>query len=417
VLSGRSISALRRYGAVITGNGGIDGSLPQPVRNLQDGYWSPEKTLKLSALVFKEVYEGHRVASLGCPIGCGRVYNFASGGENVQFQGLQANAVSNYGPFLDCDDPIKILEATFSANELGLDWDGSSAAIAWAFEAFERGILTLEDTDGLELRWGNGSATVELLHKMALRQGIGALLADGPLFATKRINCGLEFAMHVKGAPLRETWLQIDPMWSLGIAVATRGSGHLNGAIKLRVLQSAPDTVKDEMRRFGLNVTFPNPSPEEIASAVAWFENYKSVVDSLGLCYFTSWWADPLALGPDDYADLMSAATGISSTGSSILEQGNRIHNVEKAFNTLHAGLDRQNDYLPDRLYSNEISAGPDKGAKLDRKQFEDLLDHYYAHREYDIRNGWQTPDSLKKLGLSQIAERLCDAGRLGHMN
>lgn len=417
ILVAPSLAKVRRYGTLIAG--GVDGTMPQAVRNLQDGYWPGDKALRLSPLVFRELYERRRAACFSCPIGCGRVYEVLAEGRRTLFQGLEANAVSDFGPLCGCDDAGAVLKAARAANDLGLDWDGASSAIAWAMECFERGLMDSRDTDGLELRWGNARVIPELIALMAARQGFGDILADGPVLAAEKVGKGKELGMNVKGAPLVEPWLNIDPVWSLGVAVATRGSGHLNGAVRLARLRTAPDSILDEMRSLGLNITLPNPSPYEVASAVAWFEDFKAVVDSLGLCYFTSWWSDPYALGPDEYAELYHAATGLPATGQEMLRCGSLVQNVEKAFNTLHAGFGRNDDKLPQRLFTSVISAGPYQGSKLNSSEWERLLDYYYERRGYDLVTGWQKLELLSDLGISELEHRLRSAGRLptGEMN
>ena len=144
-----------------------------------------------------------------------------------------------------------------------------------------------------------------------------------------------------------------------------------------------------------------------------WHEYYKAAIDMLGLCYFTSMWVESQAYQPEDLAELMTAGTGRQYTPEELMLAGQRLHNVQKAFNTLHTGHTRQDDRPPRRLFDEPVQTGPAAGAALDRERWERLLDDYYTAKGWDLTSGWQTGASLQALGLAEVAMKLKTPGRL----
>jgi aldehyde:ferredoxin oxidoreductase len=131
------------------------------------------------------------------------------------------------------------------------------------------------------------------------------------------------------------------------------------------------------------------------------------VTDCLGLCYFTTQWYDPDLLGPADFAALLEAATGRSIEPAELLEIGDRIHNVGKAFNTRHAGFGRADDRPVARFFDEPIASGVRAGTRLDRERWEALLSEYYAAKGWDPASGHQTRRRLYELGLADVADDL----------
>jgi aldehyde:ferredoxin oxidoreductase len=97
-----------------------------------------------------------------------------------------------------------------------------------------------------------------------------------------------------------------------------------------------------------------------------------------------------------------------------LMEVGRRVHNVEKAFNTLHAGFTREDDYPPQRFMIESVKTGPNIGEKLDEEKWSKMLDQYYTVHGWDLRVGWQRAESLNELGLVEVKERLQQEDRLG---
>lgn len=408
------VRKMRRYGTYgYYGVGGIEGTVPQSVRNSQDEFWSYEKTLKMKEIIPKERYEKRRLACYACPTGCGHFYEIGEShlGPAIACEGVHANTVRAFSANLDIDDPEGILRAQALTSQLGLDVDGSSTAIAWAFEAFEKGILTKADTDGLELRFGDPKLLLELLKMTASRQGFGNILADGSYAASREFGPESEkCAVCVKKIGINEQAIRSHKAWALGIATSTRGSGHLCGSPNTEQRRISPE---EGQKYFGIPTAGDPGAYEGKAEMVAWFENFKALVDSAGMCYFSSWWSDSKLCSPKDISILIEKATGINLSAEEALQIGERVLNIEKAFNTIHAGFDRSNDYLPERFYTIPVSDGIYKGERLHLDKWNAMLDRYYEIHGWDKETSLQTSACLDRLGLSDVKQRLSRYGKL----
>jgi len=393
----QSVNARRRNGTRAFLPGANDLGL-LGVRNFQDDYWDSKKIDKIRQEALNEKYEKRKLSCFNCPVYCSHFYKIDSGPyAGLMCEGFQTNIDWDFSAKLDIDDPVSLIKINALCNELGLDIDNSSAPISWAFELFEKEIIGPAETDGLRLEWGNTQAVIELLHKIARREGFGNILAEGSRRASQIIGRGSEnYITHIKGQDSIEA-IRSDKGWALGCVVAARGGGHLNGAFQSHRTPNAGD---------------PN-SYDSKAENVFWFEKFKAVVDMMGICYFTTVWSDMELLGPGDLAHLFTAATGVQLGGEELMEVGRRVHNVEKAFNTLHAGFTRADDYPPKRFMLEPVKTGPNRGETLDEEKWSRMLDQYYQIHGWDIESGWQTAKCLDELGLTKVKQRLLRADRL----
>lgn len=368
------------------------------VRNFQDDYWDNAKIERIRQEILNERYEKRKLSCFNCPLCCSHFYKIDSGPHaGLMCEGFQTNIDWDFSAKLDIDDPEPLIKINALCNELGLDIDNTSAPIAWAFELFEKGIIGLDETGGLRLEWGNSQAVIELIRKIARREGFGKILAEGSKRASEIIGRGSErYVSHIKGQDSIEA-LRSDKGWALGCVVAPRGGGHLDGAFQ-------SDRTVDAGDRY---------SYDSKAEMVFWFERFKAVVDMMGICYFATVWSDKDLLGLDDLERLFSAATGVQMGADQLMEVGRGVHNVEKAFNTLHAGFTRKDDYPPKRFMIEPVKEGPNKGEKLDGQHWSKMLDQYYKVHGWDLRTGWQRADCLDGLGLIKVRKRLQQEKRL----
>ncbi len=368
------------------------------VRNFQDDYWSRKKITKIRQEVLNEKYEIRKLACFNCPIHCSHLFKIDDEPHaSLICEGFQLNVDWDFSAKLDIDDPVALIKINALCNELGLDIDNSSAPIAWAFELYEKRVIGQNDTDGLKLEWGDVNVVIALLNKIAKREGFGNILAEGSKRASKIIGKGSEkYVSHIKGQDSIEA-IRSDKGWALGCVMAPRGGGHLNGAFQSHRTPSASDPHSYDSK----------------SDKVFWFERFKAIVDMVGICYFTTVWSDKALLSVEDFTKLFRTATGISITGKELMQIGQRIHNIEKAFNTLHANFKRKDDYPPKRFMQEPISSGPHKGEKLEEKGWNHMLDEYYRLHGWDIKTGWQTAKCLDKLELVEVKEKLRQSGKL----
>lgn len=413
VARSRASAKLRRNGTHgAYGAGGPDGKGPQSVRNQQDEYWETDRSQNLREIVFREKWEIGRTACSSCPSSCTHMYHMPDGRYGqLTVEGIHTNTVRALGSNLDITDAVAILKAQSLINQLGLNVDAVGSAIAWSFEAWERGLITQADTDGLDLNWGNADAMLELLERIATRRGIGDLLADGVVEAARKLGKGSEaFAMHAKGQGINEQAVRSHKGWALGIFTSTRGGGHLNGAALVDQQGMDPKMAKE---MFG-NEAVARPEGYEGKGAIAaWFEGFKSIVDSVGMCYFTTAWIDMELIGLEQIAVLMEKVTGVRTDPVELGLTGRRIQNIEKAFNTLHADFTREHDIPPRRFFEMAISDGPHKGATLEYEGYGRMLEDYYGAHGWDRVTGRQTARCLDDLALQAVKKRLAAAGKL----
>ena len=406
ILRASSASAALRAGGThgMAGGGGWSGKVPTSVRNLQEEFWDGEKSARISEAAFRPM-EKKRTSCWNCPLSCLHLYETERDGKRIEVEGMHANSVRGLGSNLDLDDPAALLEAHRLCNDSGLDVDGVAAALGWAIECFERGILGPADTDGLELRWGNGESILALIGMIAERKGFGRLLGEGVLEAAKTVGRGSEqFAMHVKGVGLNEQGVRSHKAWGFGMAVSARGGGHLNGS---------PQTENRQIPSWTGQWLFGNEnagvpgSYEGKGKLVAWYEIYKAIVDSAGMCYFASGWYDPALADIQPLSRALEAFGCEGLTPEEIWRRGRRIVEAEKAFNTVHAGFGRKDDILPARVMEEPLTFGPYAGAVMDRPSFEKVLDEFYRERGWDPGTGLQTAEGLMETGAPDIAEYL----------
>ncbi|ABS41790.1 aldehyde ferredoxin oxidoreductase family protein [Clostridium botulinum] len=347
-----------------------------PVRNFQKSY--TDEADKISGETLTEDCLVRKNPCYRCPIACGRWVKLDDG---TECGGPEYETLWSFGSDCDVYDLNAINVANMLCNEYGLDTISAGATIAAAMELYEKGYIKDEDIkgDGLSLKWGDAEAVVGWTKKMALREGFGDKMADGSYRLCESYGVP-EFSMTVKKQELPA----YDPRGIQGhgitYAVNNRGGCHIKGYMISPEILGYPE----KLDRFSL---------EGKAAYAKIFHDLTAVIDSLGLCIFTTF-----GLGVQDYVDMYNVVVGGKlHDAESIMEAGDRIWTLEKLFN-LEAGIDSSHDTLPKRLLKEPIPEGPSKGCV---HRLSELLPEYYAVRGWD-KNGIPTEDTLKKLGLEE---------------
>lgn len=373
-----------------------------PVRNFQDGFWDPEKVERTSQHNL-EKYSVKRISCFACPKASSKYLRVTEGEfEGVEGEGYYVNTQRDFGCKLDIDNLQAIIKAHMLCSQYGLDVDGPAGSIAWAMECYQRGILTSKDTGGLELKWGDYKVVLKLLELIAFRKGFGDLLAEGCKGASEKIGRGSEkYCMHLKGQDLYEP-LRTTRGYAFGTIVAPIGGGHNRGA---STYESIGITAEEGLRLFGIATVGDRKAYEGKAQFCVYNENLKGVLDSLGICTFLTIRSNPRYSNLSELGELLAAATGRTLDVSQLMLIGERIHNIEKAFNT-REGMTRKDDYPPQRFFE-PIKSGPGKGECWDREKFDRLLDEYYTLRGWDTEVGLPKRSTLRRLGLQAVADEL----------
>jgi aldehyde:ferredoxin oxidoreductase len=372
------------------------------IRNGQRANWPMEKRVNLAG---KDTgvpkYKKNVTACFNCPVGCNPYFEINNGKyAGTKGIGYWINSAF-YTARFDVDDPAASLKFHLLTNQLGLDGDTTATVLSWAFECYEKGLMSKKDTDGLELTWGNGDAMIEMVERLAYRRGLGDFLADGVREAALKLGKGSEaFAIQVKGQDSCDPF-RIQKGWGLGCSTSPCGPRHLRGAVG-SIYHSGPKDLPRETTEY-------KNQPE----AVFWQLRAKEIEDMTGLCNYMGTYTGVRALEPGDYAELTSAAMGIEISEEEFMRLGQRTYNLEKAFNTIHAGFSREDDYPPRRYMEEPVNAGPYAGFKCDREDWDKMLDRFYELHGWDVGTGWQTRESLKQLELEDIAGMLEKVDRL----
>lgn len=388
----------------MAGVGGWSGKVPTSVKNLQEEFWDPVKSKSISEDSYKK-YEKKRTGCYNCPLKCLHWYDMENNGECLSGEGMHANSVRGFASNWDVDDPYYVFKSHILCNELGLDVDGVSSAIAYAIECFENNIINITDTHGLELKWGNGIDLTKLIEQIALNENFGKILSQGVYSASKSIGQNTEqYAMNVKNIGINEQGLHSHRAWALGVAVSTRGGGHLSGSPQTENRQ-----ISDQIGKwiFNLDKVGVPCSYEGKGKLVAWYEIYKAIIDSLGICYFDAGWYEVSLAHIGNFVELFNSLTGKEITKDKMWNIGEKIVNFEKAFNTIHAGFTRIDDILPKRVMNSPLSIGPYEGECLEPVKFNKMLDEYYITHGWDMSSGLQTKDSLINIDGLEILEYL----------
>lgn len=354
---------------------------------------------------FNQDYLHRLKACFGCSICCGRTYRVKEG----EFQGLYGEgpelaACWSWGTQPQVDNLAAVLKSDVLSNRMGVDCIETGDTIAFAMECYQRGILSREETGGLELEWGNYRVVHTLIKQIAKREGIGEILGEGMRIAAQKIGKGAEYyARQIKGqsfpAEMRGKHGSV-----LGYLTSTRGADHLRG---IAVDDLMP--VKYIEEHFG-EEALKGDGIKGKGKATKWVQDMTTIPDLFGICkifYILS--AAYSDFTPDDFARIYNAATGMELSGEDILRSSERVYNVEQAFNVKIGGFSRKDDVLPDRLFKEEADGGPAEGKSLKREEIEKLLDEYYQARGWDRETTAPTRKTLEALDLKKIADDLED--------
>jgi aldehyde:ferredoxin oxidoreductase len=342
-----------------------------PTNNFQKSYF--ETANKVSGEALAENYLVKNTACYGCPIACGRRSRLG----DVEAEGPEFETLWAYSADCGIDDLPTVIKANNWCNDYGLDTISAGATIACAMELYEKGLIKPEEIDGPPLNFGSLEAVVEWTRKMGASEGFGAKLALGSYRLAEMYGVP-ELSMTVKKQELPA----YDPRGIQGhglqYATSNRGGCHVRGYLISPEILGVPE----QLDRFSL---------EGKAVWVKAFQDLTAVIDSLGLCLFTSF-----AMGADDYWSVYSAITGLDISKEEFLAAGERIWNLERVFN-LSAGVKSDQDKLPKRLLKEPIPEGPSKGHV---HRLSELLPQYYKERGWSGK-GIPTDDKLAALGIA----------------
>ena len=323
-----------------------------------------------------------------CPVGCSQVKLVTKGPyAGYLSEGPEFETTYSLGSACGVDYLPAVIAADRLCDEYGIDTISAGVSIAWAMEAYEKGILTKKDTDGIELKWGNHAAVIEMLRKIAYQEGLGALLGQGTKKASEKIGKGTgDFAMQVKGLEMPAYDVRGAKAHGLSYATSYTGADHNRGYAYQEIFDVPIPEKYDRLATKGKG------------KLTKWNQDSRSVTcDCAPMCAFLLDMAVP-AVACQNTADLVNAVAGTDFTADDIWKIGERLNNVARLYN-IGEGFSRKDDTFPKRILTEPIKKGNSKGQLISQKDLDEMLDEYYAARGWD-KNGTPTLNKLKELGL-----------------
>jgi aldehyde:ferredoxin oxidoreductase len=342
-----------------------------------------------------------RGTCFACPANCKRRVRVRGRYEvDPIYGGPEYEGLASLGSCCGIDDLEAIAYANQLCNAYGLDVISTGVTIAWAMECFERGLLTKEDTKGLDLRFGNASALTTLVEQIAHRQGFGNLLAEGSLQAAKQIGRGTEkYAMQVKGQEIPPSY-DARTKFSLGLGFVTSptGADHMHS---FKDHYCASERHVQNLRNWGILEPVPleDLGPKKVRAA-KYYVDWRVFLNCVGMCFF-------LPYSQEQICDIVQGATGWNSSMFELMKVGERALAMARAFN-YREGFTTEDDVLPRRFFT-PVESGPSEGAKVPAEDFARARDLYYAMCGWNRETGAPTSTKLHELGVGWVAELLCD--------
>jgi len=365
---------------------------PRDVRGAIREY-NPDKALSIQTAKY------HCYA---CPLGCGGILDTrgVNGGAFDETHKPEYETINQFGPLLKNRSYDSIYYINELLNRAGMDSISAGATVAFAIEAFEAGILTKEDTGGLELTWGNTEAIIALVKQMIAREGFGDVLADGSRIAAQRIGKGSEaFAMQTGGSELPAHDPKTDACLGVHYAAEPAPGKHtvatdlMYNAMSLCDVCSWAPPAKLRLMKETFKPT------ETAALSTAANICYTMVVDGAGGCYY----GEMMGVHTFKLIPYLNAASGWDRTGDDYMEVGKRIQAMRQMFNIKH-GIDPQAVRLPGRVLGYPpLKKGPLKGVQAPHAD-EQIRMHWEA-LGWDRETGAPTQETVDALGINALLE------------
>ena len=368
-----------------------------PTRNFQDGQF--EGANKISGQTMRDTILIDRGSCYACPIRCKRVVRVEDQEYQVNpdYGGPEYETIGAVGSNCGVDDLRAISKANELCNAYGLDTISTGMMVSFAMECFEEGLLTLEDTGGLDLRFGNGAAMVEMVRRIGEREGLGDLLAQGPRVAAARIGRGAElYALHVKGQPLPMHECRNRHGQALGYAVSPTGADHMHNFWDEGM---AKTPVGQELQGWGVYSSLPqNEINADKVRAYTHVSAWAWLVNTMGLCQFIPWTRD-------QRVELLRAITGWETNVFELQLVAQRGVTMARAFN-LREGKTRADDVLPARMNTPHKS-GTLNERPVDPEVLAQSVSTFYGMMGWDPETGVPTLARLQQLDIEWVAEHL----------
>ena len=368
-----------------------------PTNNFKDGGDSAAKNID-PALV-KESVNLKMESCYACPIMCKKVVS-SSNPWNIdeKYGGPEYETIGAFGSNCGIYDFKVISKANELCNKFGLDTISTGMSISFAMECFENNILTTNETDGLNLNFGNVESMLRTIENIAKRQGFGNILADGVKRASLTIGKGSEkFALTVKGQEIPMHEPRLKQGLGLGYTISPTGAEHMHN-LHDTALDNEQNVV--QFHKFGIfnPLALDDLSPAKVR-ALIYQMNWRATGNALLICYFTPW-------NLSEYKEIVNASTGWGITTWELMKVGERIMNLARIFN-IREGFTMQDDWLPDRFFEPH-SSGNLSDKMIEKNKLLEARSVYYAMMGW-TSEGIPTKNKLEELGINWAYNKLME--------
>ena len=337
-----------------------------PTRNFRDGHF--EQADQMNGFVMESKFKIGDSACFGCPMCCGNICLVQEGRHlGAVVEGPEYETAAMLGPNVGVSDLAAVIKANQLCDELGIDTISAGSLIAAVIEGYESGLLTLDDVDGTPLRWGDADAVLELIGKIARREGIGDAMARGSLGLIEAFPQLQPLCLHVKGLEQSAYDCRCAISMALGYGTSDIGAHHTRAWTIAKELEMGRDWPLDKK-----------------ADLVIYHQTIRPLFDMLGVCRLP--WIE-LGFDENYYAEMFSAVTGVPTTLDDLLARSRDLYDTTRRI-LCSQGMRRKDDYPPPRTFDLPVQSGALAGHVLAREDYDRILDIYYAKR------GW-TPDGV----------------------
>jgi aldehyde:ferredoxin oxidoreductase len=371
-----------------------------PTRNFRDGSFEGAK--EISGQKMRDTILVNRGTCYACAVACKREVEVKELGVTPRYGGPEYETLAATGSLCGISDLNKLALINQLYAQYVLDSISTGAVIAFAMECYEHGIITREMTGGLDLTWGNADATIELVHQIGRREGLGRLLGEGVKRAAAQLGKRAEpFALHVKGQELPMHDPRGKKGLSLAYALSPTGADHMEAPHDPLYAGFHPQGHP----LGGLGLIEPlDPLVLDAKKVRAFFVTQQvwSSYNSIGMCDFVGAPLNALEMQP--LIDYVNAVTGWNMTVFELMKVGERANTLARLFNA-REGLTPEDDVLPQRLHEG-IGNGVLKGSRIEPEEFFAARDIYYQMAGWDPRTGRPTAAKLAELNLDEAPAR-----------
>jgi aldehyde:ferredoxin oxidoreductase len=380
------------------------------IKNHRIHDWDIEKVKELWYENWMPKYLTRHKGCMAAQYCCSGAISVAEG----PFKGLvckkpEGGGCMSLGAGLDISYPPAVFKETNLLDEYGIDTHSGGQVLAVAGEWYEKGIITKKDTGGLELNWGDYDAFIELIRKIAYREDIGDVLAEGSVRAAEIVGAPMETVPNVKGQEQHGGYEHYpNAAMCLAYAVSPIGWDHKMGTPFPAELGGG--WLPEDHPMFQLLKPYKvwDAVPEK-ADAQIWMERITTMTDCLGFCKLACAWYYNVPIELPALCEFLNVVTGIDYSVSDLEKIADKIWTLERAY-IVREGIRRKDDRIPERM-NRPVNKGPLHGKFIDKKQWESLLDAYYEKKGWDKETAIPTEQTLESFGLKDVADDLKKRG------